>query len=262
MKNIFLSVLVVTTLLAAGLGGTFAHFSDTEESRDNTIQVGSIDLKIQVKTPLGLLLDDPNVPTLLTVIDMQPCDSEDRTFIVHNTGQPENDPCDLYIHFKNVLCEDVPDKLGNPKPEPEVVAEQGGMVGQVEVPGIGDIECFVTQHMNVTIYYPWDQATGEGEVVFNGKMDEIVCSNILLGDLPKCNEREVHVVFHLQDIDEDQLIADGILDPPAVPAPGDGGYFNGDDPEIMTKCWDKWPTNALMKDKITFDILFSLVQSD
>ena len=262
MKNVFLSVLVVTTLLAAGLGGTFAHFSDTEESKDNTIQVGSMDLKIKTKTPVGLPVDDPDVPTLLTVLDMQPCDSEDRTFIVHNTGQPEGDPCDLYIHFKNVLCEDVPDKLDNPKPEPEVVAEQGGMVGQVYVPGIGDIECFVTQHISVTIYYPWDQDDQTGPVAFTGKMSEIICENILLGDLPKCNEREVHVVFHLQDIDEDDLIAAGILTPPAVPAPGDGGYFDGTDPDIIQKCWDKWPTNAVMKDKITFDILFSLVQSD
>ena len=245
MKSIMLSVVVIATLITAGIGGTFAHFSDTEQSLDNVVSVGSMDLKIKTKTPLGLPTDDPDVPKILVALDMQPCDSQDRTFIVMNTGQPEGDPCDLYIHFKNLRCEDVDDKLGNPKPEPEIVAEQGGWVDQVYVDGIGDDPCLVFSHMNVTIYYPWDQATGTGPVVYTGKMIDIVCENILLGDLPKCNERDVHVVFHLQDIPEEVFGFD---------------YFDETDPEIVKKCWNAWPTNAMMKDMVTFDIMFSLVQ--
>ncbi|MBA7631024.1 hypothetical protein ES703_38551 [subsurface metagenome] len=251
MKNIFLSVVVVATLLAAGLGGTFAHFSDTEESVGNVVQVGSMDLKLYTITPSGGPFDDPDVPRLLYSVDLQPCESADFTIEVQNAGQPAGDLCYLYLHIKNITCEDVPDKLGNDRPEPEVVAEDGGWLGQVLVPGIGDIPCFASQHTSMTIQYA-------GVTVWEGKMKDAECINILLGDLLKCETKELHFVFHVQDVDEDDLIAAGTI--PQGPAGGDGGYFDGTDADIIEKCWDKWPTNAMMKDRITFDMLFSLVQ--
>jgi hypothetical protein len=46
MKNILLSVVVLSVLIAGGLGGTMAGFVDTEESRDNFVQAGISDLLI------------------------------------------------------------------------------------------------------------------------------------------------------------------------------------------------------------------------
>ena len=273
MKNVFLSVVVVTTLLAAGLGGTFAHFSDTEESLDNWIQTGSLDLKIS-DVNMNEYDDLPwgqGVPPLVFATDLEPKISKDFTFDVHNAGQPDGDPCYLYMHFKKLKCEDIPPHKGGiecpggkMQPEPEIVAEHGGWVGQTWVPGVGC--CFgcdgnLEKHIDITVWYDAD-ADGEfedDEIVYDGKMDGIICTNWYLGRLDKCQTRLLHVVVRLQNIDEDDLIAADLLEPPAVPAPGDGGYFDGTDPDVQLKCWDKWPTNALMKDKITFSILFSLV---
>jgi len=292
VKNIFLSVVVVTTLLAAGLGGTFAHFSDTEESLDNFVQVGSIDLKVYTKSPVGGPFDDPDVPLLISAIDMQPCESKDFTWQLKNTGQPAGDVCNVYMHVKNPGCENVTViHTGEARPEPEVVAEDGGWLGQVYTPGLGpqgDI-CNLLDFIELTVYYPWNQVTKTGPVVFTGMAGDIVCDNLLLGRLDKCDDpQDVHVVFHLYDISEDDLGAligpdpyflgvdndgDGLVDED----PRDGidndvdglvdedpadetGHFDGTDADIIAKCWDHWPTNALMKDKVTFDILFSLVQ--
>ena len=70
--------------------------------------------------------------------------------------------------------------------------------------------------------------------------------------------RKLLIRLHFPDIDEDDLIAAGLLLPPAEPADGDGGYFDGTDPDIILKCWDHWPTNAFMGDKSIFDIEFLL----
>ena len=66
--------------------------------------------------------------------------------------------------------------------------------------------------------------------------------------------RKLLIRLHFPDIDEDDLIAAGLLLPPAEPADGDGGYFDGTDPDIQLKCWDHWPTNAYMGDKSIFDM--------
>ena len=278
MKNIFLSVVVIGSLVAAGVGGTFAHFSDTEESLDNFIQTGSVDLRISDVN--GVLWEDAPwgvnspVPQLVFALDLQPKQSKDYKWDLQNAGQPEGDPCWVYMHIKKIRCEDIePHKGGGVapdgkiKPEPELVAEYGGMVGQVFVPGVGaDFGCNgqLEQHIHIRIWYDENDngVLDAGEVKYDGKLDGIICTNLLLGSLDKCWTRDVHVDVRLQNIDEDDLIAAGLLVPPAVPAPGDGGYFDGTDPDIQRKCYDKWPSNALMKDRITFSILFSLVDGE
>ena len=66
--------------------------------------------------------------------------------------------------------------------------------------------------------------------------------------------RKFKIEVHFPDIDEDDLIAAGLL-----ADPGTGyGYFDDSDPDVQEKCWDHWPTNAYMGDKATFDLLFLL----
>jgi predicted ribosomally synthesized peptide with SipW-like signal peptide len=276
MKNILLSVVVISTLLAAGIGGTFAHFSDTEEAFDNYLQTDEMDLKVSTVTKVagqwvsGGEYDQPNIPALVTKDDyMEPCLDYSFHFDLHNVSEAITGYA--YMHLKNPRCEDIPTKYGDPKPEPEIVAEQGGMVGQVEVPGIGDIPCFLSRHIEVVSIEVQDMAGNTIATVdltpydtdpANNvvKMNELICHNIPLCEIPACNSVVVLIDFHLQDIDEDDLIAEGLLTGPTPPAPGDGGWFDGTDPDMQKKCWDHWPSNALQKDKILFDILFSLSQ--
>jgi len=280
MKNVLLSVVVVAVLIAGGVGGTFAHFSDTEESLDNWIQTGSLDLRISDVN--GVLYDDApygeGVPPLIFALDLEPKQSKDYVFDLQNAGQPAGDPAWIYMHIKKIKCEDVdPEKggyvdpqTGKLKPEPELVAELGGMVAQTLVPGVGrDFGCNgqLEEHIHMTIWYDLNDngLLDTGEIKHDGKMDEIICTNLFLGSLDKCQTRDVHVSVRLQDIDEDDLIAAGLLPDPwdgNPPVGHDGGWFNGNDPDVQRKCYDKWPTNALMKDKITFSILFSLVDGE
>jgi hypothetical protein len=278
VKSIFLSVVVICALAIAGIGSTLADFSDSEEELGDTLQAGSMDLKVSTGGFVGgkwvsdAEYDDlpwgQGVPALVYAIDIEPDKSRDFTFDLHNAGQPEGDLCWVYLHVKKVMCEDVPPHKdgivcpgGKLQPEPEVVAEHGGMVGQTQVPGVGC--CFgcngeLEQHIDFAIWYDADadEIFEDNELVYDGKLDGIICKNTLLGELPKCNMRLVHVVVNLQDIDEDDLIAAGV-----IPDPGTGyGYFDETDPDVQQKCWDHWPSNALMKDKITFNILFSLVE--
>jgi hypothetical protein len=209
------------------------------------------------------------------------------------------------------------------KTEPELTAEIEGWVGQTWVTGIGDIPCWLSQHVEVEHIFVKDEDGDEYEVPIDGydtngdsiiKLSELVCHNIrllpvttidtdndgvddFLHYIPACNKIYVVIEFLLQDVDEDLILTfggvdndgdgqidedgrgcagdtpgvdddgDGFIDEdPALdgndPAGTDGGYFDGNDADIKLKCWDKWPTNAYQKDKMLWDMLFSLVQYD
>lgn len=109
--------------------------------------------------------------------------------------------------------------------------------------------------------------------------------------------RQLRVRLHMPDIDEDDPAlglafagvdndGDGLVDEdgrgcvgdtPGVDDDGDGkidedpaldgndavldgGYFDGNDPDIQMKSWDHWPTNAYQGDRCTFDMEFVLSQ--
>ena len=92
MKNIFLSVVVVTTLVAAGIGGTFAGFVDTEVSEGNFVQAGISDLLVNGKNdPIGAKIQFTHAA---------PCKSVDFWIDVYNWGECQGG--DLYMHIKDV----------------------------------------------------------------------------------------------------------------------------------------------------------------
>jgi predicted ribosomally synthesized peptide with SipW-like signal peptide len=301
MKNILLSVVVIGVLIAAGVGGTFAHFSDTEESVGNQIKVGAMDLKVNG-------YDDPDVGAVWEV-ELEPGQDIPEAYLtLSNVGQPAGDDCHVYIHFKNFNCENI-DVDGNPangvqNPEPEDVAQDGGWLGQVYLPGIGILgdNCNLAAYIVVTnleydgdpvdlTEYDVELGNDDGVITLN----ELLCHNILLGELDKADSAVLGIDIDVNDIDEDDILTfagvdndgDGDVDEdgrtegvdglPGVDDDGDGyvdedpgyegddvnddgGYFNGFDETVALMCWDHWPTNALMKDKITFDLLFSLVE--
>ena len=92
MKNILLSVVVVTALVVAGVGGTFAGFVDTEVSQDNFYQAGISDLLVNG-------MNDP-IPPQLQYVHGAPCKSVDFWVDLYNWGECQGGT--VYLHFKDV----------------------------------------------------------------------------------------------------------------------------------------------------------------
>jgi hypothetical protein len=243
MKNIFLSVVVISALVVAGIGGTLADFSDSEEEVGDTLQAGSMDLKVNGA-------DDPNIqPYALT--GMVPEKWYDFSKTVSNMGTIDGW---LYIHIKHVVCEETDDKGFHP--EPEYVAEMGGKHGQKQVPGVG-VRCDMEKHIEVELWYgptaTFDtdkvqidlsqyDADGNGKI----KLSELECFQILIAQLPQCGEEyKLNFMFMLQDVPEEYYGLD---------------IFDETDPHEVK--WNWWPTNCYMGDTVSFDILFELLQTD
>jgi predicted ribosomally synthesized peptide with SipW-like signal peptide len=216
MKSMFLTVVVICALAVSGVGGTLATWSDSETSPDNYIETGSVDLLVNGA-------DDPpwgtGVPTKVEVQCMIPCkiygpfEAE-----LWNAGQCDF-PSEAYIHIKDAECSNIPPKdgsgyacpdTGDLKPEPELVAEQGGKVNCTEVPGIGVTgdDCSMKSHVYMWIMLddtvPEIDVTYDRDVcVFQGKIIESVCQEYYLFDLMPCEPRTIYFWFHLQQEPEE-----------------------------------------------------------
>ena len=101
MKNILLSVVVVSALVVAGVGGTFAGFVDTEVSEDNFYQAGISDLLVNGK-------NDP-IGAKLHYVHGAPCKSVDFWVDIYNWGECQGG--DVYMHFKGVESVEAGTKL-------------------------------------------------------------------------------------------------------------------------------------------------------
>jgi hypothetical protein len=256
--KVLLSLIVIAALTVGGIGGAIAGFSDSEESFDNYIISGSLDLLVNGNN------DQPwgdGIGPVVTLTRLMPSKTYEVDIVVRNDGeayepdQETPEPAYLYIHFKDMWCDNVdpihggidtrdyPDiTLKNPnitefeRPEPEVVAEFGGMVGQVEVDGLGQLgdECCLGTHIEMTIFYD-DEPDPIWGPDFIGYAN---CQQLYVGELPPCGEEHtITLVFHLpQQLDYDWE------------ASGIDAKFK------------YWPTNAFMTDRLNFNILFELLQ--
>ena len=77
-KNLILAVVVVAALSLAGASGVFATWSDSEVSLGNTIETGSLDLKVNGADDQRVLADGTvlwgeGVPTKVYIDHMIPC---------------------------------------------------------------------------------------------------------------------------------------------------------------------------------------------
>jgi len=253
MKNLLLSIGVIAALVAGLVGGIFADFSDSEEEMGDSLQAGSMDLKVNNA-------DDPDVLPFV-IKGMVPEKQYDVTKKVKNVGTIDGW---LYIHIKNAKCTETNDKDLNgdgqitapaDNPEPENVAELGGKVGQKQVPGLG-VACDMEKHIAVqSISYDGDQINisaydkNKDGVV---KLDEIQSYQIKIlvngqqKPLEACGaEHKVTFLFVLQDVPEEFY---GL------------NIFNNSDPNEVK--WNNWPTNRYQGDTVTFDVLFELLQVD
>jgi predicted ribosomally synthesized peptide with SipW-like signal peptide len=257
MKNILLSVVVVATLVAAGVGGTLADFSDIEISEGNEFETGSMNLKVSDET--GALYDGPGpIPAIFTVPAVAgawPCCSKDIRFDLHLECQGQGTEAHGYIHFKGITC------YGVEKVEPEIAVEQMGLIGEkadgtlVYSPLNSEYgeNCELKEHIDIAIFKgpsltgPWtpvDLSTcdtnGDGTI----KMDEIECCQVYIGLLECGVPVYVMCTLHLQDVPEEDL-----------------GYDLFDETNWHEAKFNDWPTNALMKDGMRFNISFEATQA-
>jgi predicted ribosomally synthesized peptide with SipW-like signal peptide len=179
MKTIILSVVVIGALIAAGIGGTLADFSDIEVSSGNYFQTGGMDLVVSDED--GNEYNGTSVPAIYTVTTGWPDCSKDRSFDLHNAGSNEQGPSSLYMHVKGLSCNwimpkipyayivceddecvvsDNTDVYARPVTEPTLVAICGGLAGErndgtlVNVPGVqcfGLQDCLLSKFISVTM---------------------------------------------------------------------------------------------------------------
>jgi predicted ribosomally synthesized peptide with SipW-like signal peptide len=261
MRKIFLAVVVICALVIAGISGTLAGFSDTESSMGNVIEVGNLDLKVS-KGWDGLEKDDP-LPIMIEAKELWPCISKDFVFDVHNASDnPES--AYIYLCFKNFSCYEVSsDKHPDGRPEPEVVAEEGGWLANQNTPAMGEWGqcCNLSHFIEIAIEYDTDGDGdldlvlgnpvwgGPGTVYLGDLWSTIVdkCCWIPLGTLPGCNTRYGKVSVHISNWSEEEWNArlGTSLD-----------YFPDDIP------FNDWLTNLFMNDGVEFEVSWALTQDE
>jgi hypothetical protein len=284
MKNILLSVVVVTTLVVAGVGGTFAGFVDTEESQGNFIQAGVSDLLVNGK-------NDPIGPKI-QFVHAAPCKSVDYYIDLYNWGECQGG--DAWIHLKNVDSREAgtkehmgveyvydglePETADHPmgyreavgdepvgpgvwSSEPEKIAEVGdGFVGQVYIDPANpmvmgeDYASGISEHLDVVIEVCddgldgiLDDADDDGDgTVSAAEYAAHEWKIILAGKLATLECQKTYLGF-LATQEFTHIHVDLHIQQIEDPAwPGD--------PQLMY-----WPSNALQGDIATFDMLFELI---
>jgi len=241
MKSIFLSVVVISALAIAGIGGTLANFSDTEMVKDSAFTTGDLDLMVY-DDDSGAYVNDPPIgvgaDSTIDITCAWPGKPYRGTFSVQNCGCVDGT---LYMHFKNFRCENVDPShpcanictAYGTKTEPEWVEEHGGYLDQVWVPGkglMGD-NCNMDEIVYARVWYrgswviPWTL------------LDDLESNWYELGTLDECSVIKT-VTIDLQFND--------IPDPDWTGNPLFVDHF----------------TNGYQADKITFDVDFGLVSQD
>lgn len=255
-RSIILTVVAVTALAIAGLGGVFADYQDIETSQGNYVETGSLDLKVSYR---DTLYDDPDVPMIVSLDNVMPeCQDKSFHFDLHNAGVYEQGTGWVYFHVKNLVCTDTG------RPEPEIAAEEGttpigedvdGNFIYADPPlgkGWGTVNCTIAEHIRFDVYTSptgtgnWTQIDLSDYDLNNDddlKMDEIVCNQVLICELDSLETIYVKIDLWFQDIPEEDL-----------------GYDLFDECIGAEAKWNDWPTNALQDDQVEFDISFELFQ--
>jgi predicted ribosomally synthesized peptide with SipW-like signal peptide len=267
MKSIFLSVVIICALAISGIGGTLATWSDSETSFDNLIETGSVDLQV------NYLDDKPwgaGVGPKVEIECMMPSVWYGPYLVELWHGGQCDYPSKAFIHVKDVDCFNLdpkpetgyvgPDGLW--KCEPELVAEFGGKVNCVEVTGIGPEgdDCSMGSHVLMVVTdtpVPPYEVDPDRTVDLRDKLGKWECVEKYLFDLWPCQPRNIYLWFFLQqDSEEDWGKPDLIVHPDDMdPVP------EGDKYDAALQHWMKfndWPSWALMKDGVYFDMEFDL----
>jgi len=249
MKNIFLSVVIICALVIAGVGGTLAGFSDTEQSIGNRFEVGNMDLKVVKGT---IEYDDP-VPAIAEAFLAWPCVSQDFSWGLHNlSDNPQSGYA--YLKFKNVVCRPVyTTKFPSPaEPEPKEVAEDGGLLNQVIVGIDGEVYCvadFVEIYVQFDIDGDGDLDDILGNPIWGGPgtvyLHDLSELWMPLGTIPGCNTRQGKISMHISNWSEEEWNAKFKTT---------YAFFANDLP------FNDWLTNLFQNEGAYFDVEFALTQ--
>jgi predicted ribosomally synthesized peptide with SipW-like signal peptide len=251
---------VICALTVAGIGGTLAGFSDTEESLNNYFEVGNLDLTV---TDGGTTeFQDPNVPPLVEAGLVKPCISQDFDWDIHNQSDGDMDAY-AYICFKNFECyESETAKHPTGRVEPEDVAEIGGRLANRDIPGQGPWgqNCTLAEfvEINATVnmgtgstnligtetWSDFDNLVFLSDLWPDGIVDE--CTWLYIGKIPACNTWPGKLHLHISNWSEEMWNARQSTDINV--------FENNDLP------FNDWLTNLFMNDGVKFAIDFALTQ--
>jgi len=291
MRNIWLTMVVVLTLVAATIGGTLAAFSDYEVSQKNYFKMGEMDLVVSDSD--GAVYNGAVVPPVFKVDAGWPDCSKDRWFDLHNAGQNEQEAPDVYLHFKNLTCDftdckeagiygyikivdktivktTADDPAGIAINEPAWVAIFGGIAGEnaegkaVTVDGIGDAAiCLLSRYITVEIYYSvqYDSASATRPKTW----DEVPADDRDQLDLSAFDANGDGKV-QLSELICKQLLIGPLkgcwvrfVDVTMRATDVNESVF-GKDFFAAGSDWEDWPTNAMQAQKVQFDLGFELLQ--
>jgi predicted ribosomally synthesized peptide with SipW-like signal peptide len=300
-RNIILAVVVIAALSLAGASGVFATWSDSEISFNNTIRTGSLDLKVNgaddepwgegVPTKVDIDCMVPCKyygPYEVELWNGGQCNFPSHAYIhlksfVCSNIEPKVNPYPCggsYYWYENYglgattgyPAPPYDPNAGQLKTEPELVAEWGGKVDCTWVPGIGaeGDECSLGTHIEMIATNSSAPPNDAPETVIH--RDKIVkwkCLEIYLFDLMPCQAKTIYLWFHMQQ-DPEEMYGFNF-----IPGPGDEDFPDPTDYPTMEEFieaynaallhWQKfndWPSWALMKDKVVFEIEFDLWLED
>lgn len=184
MLTSLLMIIIATSLVATG---TYAYFSDTEVSTDNTFTAGTFDLTVDGA-------NDPDVTTKVTLEDMAPGDWEVIGPIeLKNVGTIDG-IADL--HFNNVVDEE--DSIDSEtgvyagSSDPELEADPTGAVYDI------------SNQIWVDVWFDEDQdgVQDDGEVIFvvgQVTLNDLNENDFDLGYLSAGQSGDLYLSFHLDD---------------------------------------------------------------
>jgi predicted ribosomally synthesized peptide with SipW-like signal peptide len=292
MKNVVLSIMVLAALVAAGIGGTLADFSDIEVSEDNYFNIGSLDLA--VSDGAGTTYNGDTIPAFVQYEGAWPNSDKSYWVDLHNYGQGTQYVPYVYLHFKNVECHWVYPKInymwvnedgteadpadvpappdptagwqegdqgtGYPKPvtEPEYRAEYGGLIGElpdgtlVETDGIGPQGEDCNLDEYVEVLVEVSNATWAHDALPDPSQT-LPVTQVYSGMLSDL-ECTPLCLGQLQNCNGRWVhIVFQLQEPSEEDFQMD--LFPDDSP------WNDWVTNAFQKDGVSFDMAFEIFQS-
>jgi len=159
MKRVIILVSIFAVLVAGVAGGI--ALSSHLNSREQTVQASSDIVALQ-------LTGDP-----MRVESAMPSEWYEEEWLVTNIGEAEGV---AFVHLKNLVCfEDAPG-AGVATAEPELVAEEGGWLGEVYTSPLGVDRCDLATHIDAELWF-------DSTLKLEGKLSDLVCQSIELGTL-------------------------------------------------------------------------------